>query len=322
MCTSWNGITSRFFHTLNGVKQGGILSPILFCVYFGKLLNRVNGSGIGCHLGQLSFTGIRYADDVALLAPSIEALQQLVNICENFAEEYCVKFNVNKTMCISIGGKGHPPRRNITLYGSPIMWNNSVKHLGNIITSDLSDYDDIRVKKGIFISQVNKLNNKFTFAQCNIKGVLLQPYCCSWYGCQTWDLDSKHVRQINIEWNKAVRRTLNIPRTTHRKLLPLLVQSRSFVDQHRARVSKFIQSFVNSQNCHILLIGKKASLCTNRTMGRNMVNCVVPSGQTEHSSKAIATCIRELLDVRDNISELPGFSHKDVTSLINFMCCN
>ena len=46
MCTTWNGVLSEFFYTQNGVKQGGILSPILFCVYVDELLNRVNGSGI------------------------------------------------------------------------------------------------------------------------------------------------------------------------------------------------------------------------------------------------------------------------------------
>ena len=59
------------FHTQNGVKQGGIISPILFCVYVDELLNRVNGSGIGCHVGHLSYAGLGYADDVALLTPSI-----------------------------------------------------------------------------------------------------------------------------------------------------------------------------------------------------------------------------------------------------------
>ena len=32
-----------------------------------------------------------YADDVALLTPSIPALQELLHTCEDFAEEYSVK---------------------------------------------------------------------------------------------------------------------------------------------------------------------------------------------------------------------------------------
>ena len=53
MCTTWNGVKSEFFSTENGVKQGGFLSPILFCVYIDELLNRLLSSGIGCHMGHL-----------------------------------------------------------------------------------------------------------------------------------------------------------------------------------------------------------------------------------------------------------------------------
>ena len=34
----WNGIASRSSCVKNGVRQGGIISPILFCVYLDGLL--------------------------------------------------------------------------------------------------------------------------------------------------------------------------------------------------------------------------------------------------------------------------------------------
>ena len=36
---------------MNGVKQGGVLSPVLFAVYTDVLLLRLQESGIGCHMG-------------------------------------------------------------------------------------------------------------------------------------------------------------------------------------------------------------------------------------------------------------------------------
>ena len=327
MCTTWNGTLSEFFYTQNAVKQGGILSPVLFCVYVDELLNRVNGSGIGCHVGHLSYAGLGYADDVALLTPSIQALQELLHTCEDFADEYNVKFNAKKTMCMCIGSSVHLPRRRVTLHGSHIAWSASVKHLGNNITQNLSDSDDIRAKKGVFISQVNKLNNKFSVISSNVRGRLLQTYCCSWYGCQTWDLDSKQARQMNTEWNKAIRRTLKIPYTTHRQLLPLIVHGRSFADQHVARVYKFMQSFVKSPNQHVLFIGEKARQCTNGALGRNWAMCVASRGPVPHrvspdsAVHANANCICELLDVRDRLAEIPGFNVADVNMIISDICC-
>ena len=35
---SWAGVMSNYFTALNGVKQGGVVSPILFCIYIDDLL--------------------------------------------------------------------------------------------------------------------------------------------------------------------------------------------------------------------------------------------------------------------------------------------
>ena len=91
------------------MKQGSILSPILFCIYFDELLNIINSSGIGCHIGHISYAGLGYADDLGLITPSVRVLQGLIMICEHFADEYNVLFNTKKTVCMRVGGGGKPP---------------------------------------------------------------------------------------------------------------------------------------------------------------------------------------------------------------------
>ena len=107
----------------------------------------------------------------------------------------------------------------VKLCGVPIQWKDQVKYLRNIISCDLSDAYDIKAKPNVFISQVNTLNNKFSGVTCNVRGKLLQSYCCVWYGFQTWDFHRKMAQRINIEWNKAVRRTLRTPYNTYTRLL-------------------------------------------------------------------------------------------------------
>jgi hypothetical protein len=50
----WNGIFSCNFPVKNGVKQGGIISPILFCIYFDDVLCRLQDAGLGCFIGHYS----------------------------------------------------------------------------------------------------------------------------------------------------------------------------------------------------------------------------------------------------------------------------
>ena len=61
----WNGIYGRIFPILCGVRQGGVLSPILFSIYVDDLIQHLRQSGCGAHVGRLFVGSIMYADDIA-----------------------------------------------------------------------------------------------------------------------------------------------------------------------------------------------------------------------------------------------------------------
>ena len=325
MKTTWNGALSDSFGATNGVKQGGILSPILFCLYIDELLVRINESGLGCHIGHVSYAGLGYADDVTTLAPSMNASQRIMKICEDFGVEYNVIWNCGKTYCIRIGNNGLRPVRNIVLNDNILKWKKKVRHLGNIVKYDLCDYDDIMFKKGVFISQVNKLNNKFDAVSSSLRGKLFQTYCCSWYGCQTWECGTNMTDLMQTEWNKAIRKIVRLPYETHRNLLPLVINSRSFADQHVSRVKKFVNSFMISQNDKIRFIGQMAMLYSCGPLGRNVTrignldNVILNvDGDLYCNAKAIS----DLIDVRDGLKYLPELDRDDVELLIEDLCCN
>ena len=67
----WNNCYSMEFNIKNGVKQGAVLSALLYCTYVDELFNLLRKSHLGCWInGQ--FTGILgYADDNMLLSPTL-----------------------------------------------------------------------------------------------------------------------------------------------------------------------------------------------------------------------------------------------------------
>ena len=73
MCVRWNNSVSDSFHVSNGVRQGGVLSPMLFAVYVDSLLEMLEASGVGCYSGGCFVGAVCYADDIVLLAPCIES---------------------------------------------------------------------------------------------------------------------------------------------------------------------------------------------------------------------------------------------------------
>ena len=135
MRVQWDSNKSELFNVHNGVKQGAIFSPTLFCVYIDDLLNRLKNSGLGCYIGSLYAGSMAYADDLTLLAPTAEAMRFMLKVCSDYAKEFSISFNPNKTKCMLFRTIGKPatvyPRYFIN--DNPIEYVNESLHLWNIM---------------------------------------------------------------------------------------------------------------------------------------------------------------------------------------------
>ena len=88
---------------IKSIKQGGILSPSLFTVYIDDLLKKLRASGIGCHILSIFLAAIMFADNLALLAPTRGAMQEMILICHKYHSEYFLTCNAKKTKSMIFG---------------------------------------------------------------------------------------------------------------------------------------------------------------------------------------------------------------------------
>ena len=72
----WGDLLSDGFTSMNGVAQGGILSPRFFNVYIDDLSIALSNSKYGCTFGGCSVNHLSYADDMVVLSPSATALKK------------------------------------------------------------------------------------------------------------------------------------------------------------------------------------------------------------------------------------------------------
>ena len=81
MYVRWNNVMSSGFKVSNGVRQCGILSPYLCCVYADELSRMLNNLNAGCFVGASLVNHLMYAYDLVLLAPSAAGLSLLLSAC-------------------------------------------------------------------------------------------------------------------------------------------------------------------------------------------------------------------------------------------------
>ena len=216
MCVRWGRSLSRSFCVSNGVRQGSVLSPVLFSVYLDSLLDRLADSSVGCYWGHQFAGALCYADDLVLLAPTASALRQMLSICDSYATSHGLVFNAKKTQLICFHSRQTEcPLAVIRFNGIVLQYQDQVSHLGHILTHNLDDKPDIlRAIKDLH-RKANCVLYKFGAVDPFVKSYLLKSYCLSLYGCPLWSLSSPSIKLIEIALNKLLRRVWNLPHHSH-----------------------------------------------------------------------------------------------------------
>ena len=96
----WGKRTSEYFSVINGVRQGGVLSPKLFAIYMDDLSLYLIEYKAGCHLNETLTNHVMYDDNICLMAPSVIALQKMLNLCYEVSQSNDNIFNLIKSQCM------------------------------------------------------------------------------------------------------------------------------------------------------------------------------------------------------------------------------
>ena len=284
-----------------------------------------------------------YSDDNWVLAPSVSALQKMMNTIEEYCGSHSLKFSTDpnplkcKTKCIAFLQKNRVIP-NIVLNGNPLPWVTEGIHLGNYFSNK---YDgmarDIKLKKGQFISKNYELMQEFSFAHPATKMQTILLYNCHFTGSPIWDLDNVEVKSLENSWNIAVRKVYDLPVRTHRYLVEPISDHEHLAKTLIRRFISFISQIENSSKCVVKQLFNLVKSDARSITGGNIRKIKLLTGKSnlldaKYALKDIPfapvpknedwriSIIKELSDVKFGQSVLPGFTDTEVNELIHFSC--
>ncbi|KAL9978039.1 hypothetical protein ACROYT_G015516 [Oculina patagonica] len=218
-----NALT-ELFSCNKGIRQGDGLSPVLFSLFMNDLPQYLKQSkSPGVMLGNRTINCLMYADDLLIISPSPEGLQQSLNVIHRHAQQWKLKVNTKKSNIIIFSGNGQNKNNiNFKYDNESLQIVDKQTYLGIEMTSSgrYTYAREILSKKATKVLSIIKRSFSNTdSAAIAIKNklfnALVKPVLL--YACEIWGpellsykthFDKSTIEQVHI---KFCKQTLNVP---------------------------------------------------------------------------------------------------------------
>ena len=106
-CVKINGYVSQPIPSSIGVKQGCVLSPLLFNLFLSDLPNLFANECHPVEIGDLKLNCLMFADDLVLMSQSAIGLQNCLTNLQMYCDKWGLAVNTDKTKVIIFNRGGH-----------------------------------------------------------------------------------------------------------------------------------------------------------------------------------------------------------------------
>jgi len=209
-----DGQLGDWFQIITGVKQGCLLSPLIFLLVMDwTLKNAVDKNNFGLDwVDGLKLADLDFADDIALLSKTRNEMQEITDNVEDEARKVGLHINTQKTKLVKIGKiEGTNP---VQAGGGQVEEVEQFCYLGSVITNDSSCDKEIKTRMGKANSTFGRLLNIWRNKRLNVK-VKVRLYdslvlSTLRYGAETWSMTAANMRKLEAAHHKWLRRILGI----------------------------------------------------------------------------------------------------------------
>ena len=257
-----NGYLSEKWDYKLGLRQGCILSPLLFTLFIEDLISCLQTLNIGIAVADLVVFILMYADDLVLLAEDEKDLQKLLDELERYCKESQLEVNLKKTKIVIFEKKPSESstQATFTFNDKTIEKIQSYRYLGIIFSANMTfnehvEYAITKAKKGqyLFWKYVSRFHSLKVPDLMFLFNTMVMPIVM--YGAEIWypGLNQQLKKTVESFYVNNLRRILRVGSQT--AIPAILLELGVFPVETQVKISlvKFAEKMQNNPTDKIFL---------------------------------------------------------------------
>lgn len=229
-----------------GMRQGCILSPLLFNLYSDAIFREaLHESPEGIVANGSPINNLRYTDDTILVASNMKDLQNLIDKVVFYSGESGLTMNIKKTLWMLITKKKTTTTEGLKIGENFIERVASFKYLGTNVNEERNLKKEIHSRiaqaRMAYINMNRFFNNTRLDLELRMRMVRAYVFSVLLYGCECWTLDPCSEKKLEafemylyrrllcISWVQKVRSTDVLTRMNkERELLTVKIRKTQY----------------------------------------------------------------------------------------------
>ena len=216
----WNGAVSSSFSVSRGMRQGSVLSPVLFNIFLDELLQQLQKMPQGIRVFDMALNSCAYADDITLFAATVPGLQCLIDKCVSYSNKFRFRFGFKKSKCMILGKNPFITIPSWKICDQVIATDNHTEILGVTFESNLSYSKHVQTR----ITSCRQRMYGLTSVGMSYPGLASDTKAYIWNSIGapmiTYAMESIHMTNANIKQLKSaqgavIKRVMGIPKRSH-----------------------------------------------------------------------------------------------------------
>ncbi|PZC82734.1 hypothetical protein B5X24_HaOG209832 [Helicoverpa armigera] len=194
-----------------GVRQGDVISPKLFTNAMEDMFKTLNWKGRGININGEHISHLRFADDIVIMAETLQDLQQMLNDLAESSLRIGLRMNLDKTKVMF---NEHVLPEPIAIHGAVLEVVRKYVYLGQTLQLGRNNFEDEvnrRIQLGwaafgklrrVLTSSIPQCLKTKVFNQCVLPVMT--------YGAETWTLTVRLVHKFKVAQRAMERAMLGV----------------------------------------------------------------------------------------------------------------